>query len=460
MEQAPGDPVESSPRALRGLVTLAAFAGTYFVSGWASAQVGVLDQVSPLTGSAASFNCDASAILWQQQITTGFEGRLEGITLFVSGNPGSSFSVRVRPGAAPSSQPPLFDGLAVIPASGNEAFVDMTAANIVLATGTTFVMEVQGGGQGTWCNGTYVAPPGAPAYPGPLYEHSNPYNGWRLGFETYMLVCPQGNACDDGNGCTTNDTCGPSHTCAGAPVVCSALDACHEAGSCDPATGLCSNPAALDGTACDDADACTQSDTCQAGICKGGDAVVCPAPAMCGEQGTCDPATGVCSKPVAPDGTSCDDGNACTQIDTCQSGTCVGRSNVVCPEPLECQVIDPCEASSGRCASVPAPDGTPCDDGSCQAGVCVPSSSSGGGGGGGGDGGSGPAGSGGAPGTGSGGDGGQDDTSSSSGGDGGGADGGCGCRATGGDDGAAPRGAFVLLGLLVTALRRRRAVSR
>ncbi|NMO15638.1 LamG domain-containing protein [Pyxidicoccus fallax] len=52
-------------------------------------------------------------------------------------------------------------------------------------------------------------------------------------------------------------------------VVCAPLDACHTAGTCDPSTGLCSNPVAPDGTACDDSDACTQPDTCQGGVCTG-----------------------------------------------------------------------------------------------------------------------------------------------------------------------------------------------
>src|SRR5262249_44817494 len=53
------------------------------------------------------------------------------------------------------------------------------------------------------------------------------------------------------------------------PVVCPAPDQCHVAGTCDTSTGVCSNPNATDGTSCDDSDACTFSDTCQSGVCKG-----------------------------------------------------------------------------------------------------------------------------------------------------------------------------------------------
>src|SRR5207249_4992487 len=99
--------------------------------------------------------------------------------------------------------------------------------------------------------------------------------------------------CDDGNDCTddscisgacvhTNNTkpCGDGDRCTHAcqngtctesnPVVCTASDQCHLAGTCDPATGRCSNPNAPDGTACKDGNACTTSETCRGGVCVGG----------------------------------------------------------------------------------------------------------------------------------------------------------------------------------------------
>ena len=39
---------------------------------------------------------------------------------------------------------------------------------------------------------------------------------------------------------------------------------------------------------------------------------------------------GTCGTTNQPDGTACDDGNACTQSDTCQAGACAGASPVVC----------------------------------------------------------------------------------------------------------------------------------
>ena len=102
-------------------------------------------------------------------------------------------------------------------------------------------------------------------------------------------------------------------------------------GHVQPATGACSNPAKADGAACNDGNACTQTDTCQAGTCTGrepGDlrgARPVPRPRA--------PATGdgrVLEPGRRRTGTSCNDGNACTQTDTCQAGTCTGGNPVTC----------------------------------------------------------------------------------------------------------------------------------
>src|SRR6185436_9270769 len=45
--------------------------------------------------------------------------------------------------------------------------------------------------------------------------------------------------------------------------------------------------------------------------------------------GTCAPATGLCTNPAAPNGTSCDDGNECTAGDACHDGICQGPSGTV-----------------------------------------------------------------------------------------------------------------------------------
>jgi hypothetical protein len=80
----------------------------------------------------------------------------------------------------------------------------------------------------------------------------------------------------------------------------------------------------VDGSACTDANACTQPDTCQAGACVGANPVTCNPSDQCHIAGACDSGTGVCSNPIAPDGTPCADGNACTASDVCTAGACAG----------------------------------------------------------------------------------------------------------------------------------------
>src|SRR5207253_3254947 len=151
-----------------------------------------------------------------------------------------------------------------------------------------------------------------------------------------------GSTCNDGNACTQTDTC-QSGVCTGSnPVACTASDQCHTAGTCDPATGTCSNPAKANGSACNDGNACTQTDTCQSGVCTGSNPVACTAPDQRHTARTCDPATGTCSNPAKANGSTCNDGNPCTQTDTCQSGVCSGGNPVVCTASDRCAVAGTC----------------------------------------------------------------------------------------------------------------------
>jgi MYXO-CTERM domain-containing protein len=134
----------------------------------------------------------------------------------------------------------------------------------------------------------------------------------------------------------------------------------------------------LTATTCSDGNACTQTDTCQAGTCMGGNPVTCTASDACHTAGTCAPATGTCSNPAKANGSACADGNACTQTDTCQSGACVGANPVTCPPAPACHQVAACDPTTGTCAITPVADGTACDDGNkctqgdtCQAGVCT-----------------------------------------------------------------------------------------
>ncbi len=221
---------------------------------------------------------------------------------------------------------------------------------------------------------------------------------------TYTLAA-DGTACSDGNQCTQSDTC-QAGVCTGSnPVVCTPLDQCHVAGTCNPATGVCSNPekpngttcndgkvctnpdtcqagvcagTPLNGTTCDDGNACTQTDACDAGTCTGSNPVVCTALDQCHVAGTCNPATGVCSNPEKSDGTACDDGEACTAPDTCQTGVCTGTAvsdGTGCDDREGC--TDPDQCQSGVCTGTAVTDGTACGSGggqcgdSCKGGQCA-----------------------------------------------------------------------------------------
>jgi hypothetical protein len=161
--------------------------------------------------------------------------------------------------------------------------------------------------------------------------------------------------------------------------ACTASDQCHLAGVCDPATGACSDPKKPDGANCNDGNACTQTDACQDGVCVGRNPVVCTASDRCHLAGECDPRTGTCSDPTAPDGASCDDGNACTLDDVCRNGACAGSSKDCSRESDPCN-DGACRSSDGACIKRPKADGTGCNadntdctvGDSCQNGTCTP----------------------------------------------------------------------------------------
>ncbi len=167
-----------------------------------------------------------------------------------------------------------------------------------------------------------------------------------------------GTSCDDGDACTTGDACAAG-SCAGVAMDCSALDSACAVGVCGD--GTCVTMPRPDGTICDDADACTAGDACASGVCTGV-ATDCSALDGACVAGACDPSTGGCVATPRADGTSCDDANTCTVLDACASGACTGS-------PVSCSALDGpcvtgvCSAGTGGCVAMTRPAGTPCDDG-------------------------------------------------------------------------------------------------
>jgi probable HAF family extracellular repeat protein len=135
-------------------------------------------------------------------------------------------------------------------------------------------------------------------------------------------------------------------------------NACLAPGVRDAATGACSYASAVDGTSCDDGNLCTQNDSCQAGKCVAGSVVTCTAQDQCHAAGSCNPATGACSNPARLDETPCSDGNACTQGDICIQGSCVPGLSVTCTALDACHPAGTCDPASGVCSNPVSPDPT------------------------------------------------------------------------------------------------------
>ncbi len=193
---------------------------------------------------------------------------------------------------------------------------------------------------------------------------------------TAAVVClpfcatqPDGTSCDDHNACSRVDRCQQSQCAGGDPALCAALDGCHLQGVCDPGTGACGNPPAPDGSACDDQDPCTQVDLCQSGRCVGGNPLLCVPVDQCHVAGICNPGGGTCSNPAAPDHVPCQIPGATA---ACVGGTCAISSCAVGLGNCDGMAANGCETpittnlNCGTC-------GHACGAGtSCVSGLCLP----------------------------------------------------------------------------------------
>ncbi len=138
---------------------------------------------------------------------------------------------------------------------------------------------------------------------------------------------PSGTCTDDGNPCT-QDVCTGSGTACSHPAG-NAGAACSDEGNpctldqCNGASALCQHPAGNAGSSCpDEGNPCTLD--------------------------RCDGTTPTCQHPPN-NGASCNDGNACTASDTCQSGTCQGGGAVNCLDsgPNAPCTTDTCHPGTG-----------------------------------------------------------------------------------------------------------------
>ncbi|MFP2928455.1 hypothetical protein ACLESO_25315 [Pyxidicoccus sp. 3LG] len=93
----------------------------------------------------------------------------------------------------------------------------------------------------------------------------------------------------------------------------------------------CSYQSAPVGTACNDGQACTVNDTCQSnGQCLGQQKVCNSRPSQCHSfTGTCDPTDGQCDYDIV-EGVACSDGLGCTRYESCNSDGSCGPGEDIC----------------------------------------------------------------------------------------------------------------------------------
>jgi hypothetical protein len=161
-------------------------------------------------------------------------------------------------------------------------------------------------------------------------------------------ACCGGSACtDDGNSCNGSEVC--LGTCQHQyPVICTALDLCHNVGTCQPSTGTCTNPAKTGGT-CNDGDPCSQNDSCQSGTCQG-------TPMSCASGLHCSAGSCACDSSSCSGSKTCVN-NACVSCGALNQTCCNGN----CNNGLTC--------TSGSCKTTcDSRMGQPCDTNTCQPG--------------------------------------------------------------------------------------------
>jgi hypothetical protein len=171
----------------------------------------------------------------------------------------------------------------------------------------------------------------------------------------------QEQSCDDQDPCT-EDTCIPGTGCGHTPGTgpcddgnpCTAGDTC-VSGLCVPGTSVCQCQSDTECDGFEDGDACNGTLICDIPGISGqpNTCVVDPATVVscdgstdtaC-EKSRCDPGTGACGPVAEPDGTACDDKDACTFDDACTGGLCAGTV-LACADKVLC-TLDACE--EGEC---------------------------------------------------------------------------------------------------------------
>ena len=152
----------------------------------------------------------------------------------------------------------------------------------------------------------------------------------------------------------------PAVACATAATYPKPASPC-QAASCHPQLG-CLVASLPDGTVCDDGDACTLASACVSGTCIAAVALGCSDDNPCTID-TCNPTKGCVHGPAA-DGVACDDGKPCSGGDDCLAGACVGGPSICqCDKAADCLAFEDgdacngtlyCDKAAGKCTLNPA----------------------------------------------------------------------------------------------------------
>lgn len=185
--------------------------------------------------------------------------------------------------------------------------------------------------------------------------------------------CLQDADCNDGLFCNGTERCVSQVCQPGTAVNCSQFNGQCTVGVCNEALARCVSQPSNEGGTCTDGNACTVVDRCVSGTCVGSGSPNCDDGNPCTDD-SC--ANGQCT--YVNNTEPCDDGNPCTQGDTCSAGSCVGGTPIVCDDGNPC-TVDSCHPVLGcRITNVPSSPPTACDDGSacttndfCFGGICV-----------------------------------------------------------------------------------------
>jgi hypothetical protein len=143
-----------------------------------------------------------------------------------------------------------------------------------------------------------------------------------------------GTDCNDSLWCTVNDTC-TGGSCSGEPRNCSDGNLCTD-DSCSESLDSCVHTANT--APCDDGDNCTQGDTCSNKVCISGEYICdCTEDSDCVNNNPCKTVSCIGNECVYNNTEGeCDDNDPCTSGDYCEDGICVG-GEYVCSSKEECE---------------------------------------------------------------------------------------------------------------------------